>query len=251
VNTAIDFGASASGQIARVERFVFAAPRGFPFSLRPKVEDGVGEAPMLGVYEVMMIFTSTHGEQTACTTQLNVTTSDLLHIELTWNPDLAPGRDPSNLDLHLLHEAAPAWFDEFLDCHTTNCLRYTTTLDWGVGGLLDDNPTLARSISAGPGPETIAIPNPEQGVRYRIGVVNWFDGGAGASDAFVRVFCNGELVSEHGPAIVAGATPGGAGNHFWRVADVTFDSATSCAVDPLLNGTLFDISTLANAESTP
>lgn len=153
-----------------------------------------------------------------------------IHVELVW--DTPADGDPtdagvgkgSDLDLHLLHPLAEGadvdddgvddgWFDVPWDCFWFN-----RTPSWGPEGSdRQDDPLLLRDDLDGAGPEVVAIPEPEDGVVYRVGVHYWSDHGFGASVAHLRVWLEGELVID-----VAGLTL--VNGDLWKAADIHWPS---------------------------
>lgn len=135
-------------------------------------------------------------------------TSPGLAITLTWetpgDPDEtdAGPESGSDLDLHLLHQAADrgydvdgdgepdGWFDNRYDC-----FWYNERPNWGSDDpSVGDDPELTSDATNACGPEVVVLDLPEDGTSYRVGVHAWDDHGYGASFARLRVVVRGELV---------------------------------------------------------
>ncbi|MCC6619624.1 MAG: hypothetical protein IT385_00120 [Deltaproteobacteria bacterium] len=121
-----------------------------------------------------------------------------LRIELTWSTPgdivetdtgftLGGMSVGSDVDLHVVHPRATAWFDDRWDAYWLN-----TTPNWAGAGRLDD-PEVARDDSDGRGPEIFLLDWPEDGSTYTVGVHFWDDWGYGDALATVRVFVGDEL----------------------------------------------------------
>ena len=116
------------------------------------------------------------------------------------DPDQTDG-DGADLDLHLAHPTATAWFDRDLDCHYRN-----PTPSWGNG--LTQSATLDVDDTDGAGPEKISLQEPEDttdlGAPYRVAVhyysaeAGLFGDGTdyGTSTATVRITFRGQAVEE-------------------------------------------------------
>ncbi len=155
-----------------------------------------------------------------------------LRVELTWrtpnDPDVTDDAG-TDLDLHLLHPNAEAWFGAPYDCHF-----YNPTPDWGRLADPDDDPSLLADDDHRGGPEIIALPEVENttalGAPYVVGVHYYrsadrrsgFD--FGPALARVRVFVNGELAWDFTGEGEPGERQMDAADHFWDVADVQWPS---------------------------
>jgi hypothetical protein len=147
-------------------------------------------------------------QQPAATVTVTAIPEQDLHIQLVWDTpgdvDQTDG-DGADVDLHLTHPTTEDWFQTagVYDCYFANVKP-----DWGAIDDEDDNPSLDIDDTNGAGPENINLNNPEDtdglGAPYRVGVHYFRDsvdefGGVetwGFSDATVRVYIHGELVSE-------------------------------------------------------
>ncbi len=231
-NATLTATASDDGTIVGVGWRVLSGPMGSTAQPVPNDFATTQFQPLLtGTYEVLFTAVDDLGHLSACATTVTATITDILRIELLWNLAADPATDQSDLDLHLLHPQAPAWFDNTLDCYYSNCVG--TPLPWG-GTSTDDDPRLDIDDVDGRGPENTNILSPELGVPYRIGVHYYDDDGFGPSTAVVNVFCGGQLAGTFGPVTLANGNLGSRqGNDFWRVADVTFTSSTGCTLTDL------------------
>ncbi len=121
-----------------------------------------------------------------------------IYVQLTWDtpgdPDQrdvsAPntlGSAGSDMDLHFLSPNAGGAYFGSNDCYYAN-----RNPEWGIFGAAD-NPTMHRDDTDGAGPETIGVSDPEDGVRYQVGVHYYDDWAYGDSVATLRVYIDGEL----------------------------------------------------------
>lgn len=252
VDSDFEMGVTATGEIERVEWLVTSWPQGFEFAERPSMDGGLAQAPLVGQYDVLVIFTAIDGEQGACVKTIQASTSAKLRAELYWNPDEPASTNRSDLDLHLLHPSGPGWFDDAYDCGPSNCLADNPPLDWGAPDVTADNPRLVRDARHGPGAEAIVIAEPEANTVYRVGVFSWTDRGQGPDETTVKIYCEGVLAATFGPATLRGPTDGEGNNDFWRVADVGFGDLTQpCVVTPLLVDGALNITDRDDAEANP
>lgn len=168
-------------------------------------------------------------QATSCQTRIVAATGGDLRVELFWTPP--PRSAETDLDLHLLDPAAPAWFDPTLDCEPNTC---TASLGWGDPGAADD-PLHEGNVLLGRGPEVVRISSPVLGgAGYRVGAYFANDGTFGPAEAFVRVHCFGRIATEFGPVTLVRGSLGDldGSNSFWKVADVVLDGG-ACTVSPL------------------
>ena len=125
-------------------------------------------------------------------------------VELVWNTPADPDQTDSNgtdMDLHVAHPTATAWFDRDDDCHYRNPIA-----DWGNSDA--QNATLDVDDTDGAGPEKISIQDPENtsnyGSPYRVAVHYYSDsagflstsGSFGTSTATVKITLRGQPVQE-------------------------------------------------------
>jgi len=157
-----------------------------------------------GVYSLSAIYHDANGVVIASPT-LQIVVADItrLRVELTWRTtgdpdesDLSFRKDASlpvgsELDLHLLHASAhDTFFAPLWDCDW----QMPAPL-WRTDSHFGDLHLLADDYDGG-GPEVIAMPAPERGVRYTVGVHHWRDGGFGSASATLRIYLNDALVDE-------------------------------------------------------
>lgn len=160
-----------------------------------------------------------------------------LRVEIFWNPPESP-TDDSDVDLHLLHPYAPAWFDTQtdLDCYYTNCnVSSGYQLHWDVPNNSSDDPRLDLDDTNGYGPENINIDAPVAGHQYKVGVHYFSSHGQGPASVYVKIYCGTISINpiyETGPMVLYGSSGDPWGNDFWKVASVTWNG-WNCSVTPL------------------
>ena len=125
-------------------------------------------------------------------------------VELVWNTPSDSDQtdsDGTDMDLHVAHPTATAWFDRDDDCHYRNPIA-----DWGNSDA--QNATLDVDDTDGAGPEKISIQDPENtsnfGSPYRVAVHYYSDSPGfsglgmsyGPSDATVKITLRGQPVQE-------------------------------------------------------
>lgn len=210
-----------------------------------------------GEYTLRLTVVDDDGMEGSCETLVRAIPGEGFRVELYWNPpdrscDTHPGSgcDSTDVDLHLLHSAAPGWFDGTYDCYYANCQWTPLPWDSAAGG---DDPRLDLDDTEGFGPENINIDEPAVGHTYQVGV-HFFsaDSSDEPAQAYVRIYCGTIDVSpvyEVGP--VAIRAPGGSDHDFWRVASVAWDGVR-CAVTPRTSASGGpDIVTESVARSSP
>nr|MBK7069045.1 hypothetical protein [Deltaproteobacteria bacterium] len=138
-----------------------------------------------------------------------------LRVQLSWN-------GTGDVDLHVHNANRTAWFNGD-DCYYGN-LRPA----WGA--VLDFDNT------SNVGPENTRLDSPAVGATYTIGVHNYAR--AAGRVATVQIFCGSTTSTTPTATLMSRAfTLGGSGNcannDFWRVAQVTMTSATTCTVTPI------------------
>ena len=107
-----------------------------------------------------------------------------IRIELTWDAE-------TDLDAHFIRPGGKMW-DMFDDCHWRN-----ENPDWGLPGVVEDNPVLSGDDKDGYGPENIYLRQPyEEGV-YQYKVHCWDDYDYGPSTATVIIWINNVKVAEY------------------------------------------------------
>jgi hypothetical protein len=179
-----------------------------------------------GVYRIELQVTDNDGQTGTCEFDVRAVASEGLRVEMSWN------QDDTDMDLHLLHPDADAWFTRN-DCYYINCTP-GETLEWGAPGP-GDNPQLDIDDTDGFGPENINVDEPQR-VTYRVGV-HAFRGEGLPNEVTVRIYCGGSTTEPRrtfGPVTLRGSDAS-VRNEFWRVADVTI-SATGCSIEDLSRG---------------
>lgn len=169
---------------------------------------------LAGEYTLRLTVTDDDGEVGECETLVRAISSDGLRVEISWDTN------NTDMDTHLLHPDARAWFDSTLDCYYAN-----TNPSWGGPGV-DDDPRLDIDDTDGFGPENINIRNPGLGT-YRVGVHAF----SGFARVTVRIYCGGSTTTPRqtfGPVAIDG-------RNVWRVADVDITPA-GCTIRSLAAG---------------
>ena len=187
-----------------------------------------------GEYPMRLTVTDDDGYQGSCEVLVRAIPDENLRVELYWNPPEDPN-DVSDVDLHLLHPDAPAWFDTELDCFYANCSAAAgMVLDWDWQGFVYDNPQLDLDDVDGFGPENINIVAPIVGQTYTVGVHYYDAEGTGPADAYITIYCGETDVD---PVYLAGPTVLTAEQNpnlhqFWKVATLVWNG-TGCEVTPI------------------
>jgi len=156
-----------------------------------------------GTYTLTLDVVDAHGthacESAARTFEVaRVVDPEGLFIDVAWrtpgDPDetdsgftLGGNSVGSDLDLHLLHPDASAYFDSTFDVYWLN-----KAPNWGGSGALDD-PLMLRDDTDGAGPEQLSLHQPQTNKTYRVGVHYWDDWGFGDAFVTVRVYVGGVL----------------------------------------------------------
>ncbi len=174
---------------------------------------------IVGTYTVRVTVTDAMGRTATCNVMITLTGHGL-RIELSWNTT-------GDVDLHLLHPSATAWWNNPNDCYYAN-----TRPSWDSGAATSPNLDVDNVVSFGP--ENIRIDGPVIGSTYRVGVHAYSRVDSG-SDATVRIYCgNGTTPTRTFMHSVRSQTTS-ASNDFWRVADVRMDSASTCTITAIDN----------------
>lgn len=176
----------------------------FPNALE---EDVTVEVSLAGTYVFSLSIVDETGKSSCASAEAEVLVrpEDGIHVELTWATpgDQAP-QVGTDVDLHLLHPLAEGldrdgdgegdgWFHMPWDCFWFN---RTPVWDEASGGHGD--PELLRDDVFGDGPEVIRIAEPQEGATYRVGVHFWKENQFASTTARLRVWIDGEKVSEVG-----------------------------------------------------
>lgn len=133
-----------------------------------------------------------------------------VHIQLVWdtpNDNNQFDSFGSDVDLHLLRQGG-VWNSDPWDCFWQNLEP-----DWGKPFDGTDNPSLDIDDTDGWGPENINLNNPEEDLRYHVGVHYFSDQGFGTSYATVRLYLGGRLEKEYRRQRLRD-------QQFWHVADI-------------------------------
>lgn len=169
---------------------------------------------LAGEYTLRLTVVDDDGETGECETLVRAISSDGLRIEMSWDTN---GTD---MDTHLLHPSAPAWFDGVRDCYYAN-----PNPSWDGPGV-DDAPRLDIDDVDGFGPENINIRRPALGT-YRVGVHAF----SGFGRVTVRIYCGGSTTTPRqtfGPVAIND-------RNVWRIADVDI-TAAGCTIRSLASG---------------
>ena len=172
---------------------------------------------LVGTYQLRFTATDNEGLSSSCTTTVT-STGQGIRVELTWNV-------PGDVDLHLLHPSAAAWFSSPYDCYYANIAPL-----WD-GATIADDPRLDIDDIPGDGPENINVDVPVNPQTYRVGVHHY--AATGTRTATVRIYCGDLSIT---PVATYTRTVYGSGvigeGDFWRVADVRW-TGTTCSVTTL------------------
>jgi hypothetical protein len=171
---------------------------------------------IVGTYTVEVTADDLGGNPHSCSVNVMALPHGL-RVQLTWD-------GAGDVDLHLHDDTTTAWFTTPDDCFYSN--RALTP--WGA--------TLDFDNTSADGPENIAMDAPVIGRTYTIGVHNYAR--AEGRTSTVRVFCGDSTTAVPDQTFVSrplvGAASGNCSvNDFWRVARVTFTSATACTIQPI------------------
>jgi hypothetical protein len=179
-----------------------------------------------GDFTLTFTATDTAGASGSCSTIIHAVPDENLRIEVSWNTDSA------DIDSHLLHPNGTQWYDSLLDCDYLNCKNAGP--NWPGAGTAD-NPRLDIDDVNGFGPENINIDVPEVNTTngYRFGAYNFSDHGDGPSDITVRIFCGGIVKAQLTHNDLVGTSVDAPPNQLWKVADIKFQTTTTCTVTPV------------------
>jgi hypothetical protein len=213
-----------------------------------------------GDYALRLTVTDDNGQTDTCTTTVRALVAEGLRVELYWNPPDnschtnpgVTGCDSTDVDLHLLHPAAPAWFNSTYDCYYATCDSRSMVLPWWeweltppVDDIVANNARLDLDETNGFGPENINIDTPKP-ATYRVGVDFFSDHGREGRPAavYVNIYCgvgSSTPIAAYGPVSMTN-------RQFWKVADVTVGSA-GCRVADLSVGGRPTLVTNAEAQA--
>jgi HYDIN/CFA65/VesB family protein len=183
---------------------------------------------IVGSYTLHVTLMDNLGDSYGCDTHV-IATGHGLRVELTWD-------GLADIDLHL-HDGdmSTPWFGGF-GVSGDDCYYANRQPQWNMTqpAATAENPQLDFDNTSGFGPENTRIDTPVLGQTYTIAVHNFRDGGGRIST--INVFCGGVTT----PTMTFTSTPmtgGMAGDcndgSFWKVANVTFSSITSCTITPI------------------
>ncbi len=172
---------------------------------------------IVGTYTVRLEATDAMGRTVVCMTTITLTGQGL-RVELSWTTT-------GDLDLHMLHPMAPAWFSSPLDCYYANTMP---TWDGAVG----TSPRLDVDNVTAMGPENIRIDAPAAGATYRVGVHAYSRVDAGAPST-VRIYCGNTTMALRSFTRTVTSRATAADNDMWLIADVTMNAAGGCTIAPL------------------
>lgn len=147
-----------------------------------------------------------------------------LRVDVVWRTPADPDETDSgfgagsDVDVHLLHPNG-CWGDTQWDCHWR-----AQEPHWGDPGTPGRGPSMDIDDSDGAGPEIVRYDEPEDGVRYRVGVHLYNDHGFGAVYATVRIYLFGTIVFEQEKELPAR-------DAFWEVATVSWPDGEIMVLD--------------------
>jgi hypothetical protein len=188
---------------------------------------------LAGLYTITLTAFFAWGRTDTCTVTVTAVSGRGLRVEMFWNPPEDP-LDTSDVDLHLLHPDAPAWFHFTDDCFYQNCDSRRAVLDWDMPGPADD-PSLDLDDVDGFGPENINVAQPLEWHPYTVGVHYYYQDTMDEAVAFVKIYCGLDSVTpvfSAGPVTLRAVGPDNGDNDFWKVAVVTW-TGVACSVEPL------------------
>ena len=131
-----------------------------------------------------------------------------IRIELTWNAT-------TDMDLHFIRPGGAYW-DTTDDCHWRN-----ENPDWGLPGVVADNPVYSDDVTDGSEPEIIYLIQPYELGDYQIAVNCWDDNGYGPSTATVIVWIDDVQVFEDSKELSE--------DEIWYCANITWPSGAVAA----------------------
>jgi len=228
---ALTANASSPSGIAGYTWTIVNAPAGgvgTPNQWTPPSQDQQTESFLpfiVGVYTLQITATDNAGQQASC--QMNVTSiGHGLRVQLSWD-----GAGDVDLHLHAPNVTSP-WFRATQDdCYYGN-LR--PIWDGASAPATGGNPSLDFDNVTANGPENTRVDTAQIGVPYTIGVHNYAR--AAGRLATIEIFCGGGTTPEQvftSRPLQGNAAGDSTGNDFWKVAQITFTSPTTCVVTPI------------------
>ncbi len=187
---------------------------------------------LMGNYTLRYTLTDAQNQLAACEASFAPGRRERFRLEAIWDPQLELHELNSRLDLTLINPDANTWLQDGRSCEAVfGCTDFEGDfMDWGMQGLVDDDPFLVRSPLASP--QAIVVPNPQQNEDYRVGL-GFFAGSAPPQNVSVRIWCDGMLAGELPvTGLMEGSEPIYLDNDFAKVARVRFDG-NGCQVTPL------------------
>lgn len=232
---------SQTGTFSAVAWHIDAAPNGAigtPNQWSPDPPTSLGETflpYLVGRYELSLAVTDGLGMVATCTTAVNAVGRGF-RVELTWD-------GLGDVDLHVHNSQNTPWFGRngtVDDCFYANCNMQASPAGpiWDLGDppYMGRNPSLDFDNIVGYGPENTRISDVGPGDTFTIALHYFWDHGHGTRTSTVNMYC-GPVIRPTAVFVsrpMQGIDQGGCTtNDFWRVAEVTFTSSTTCQVTPL------------------
>ncbi|MFH1463103.1 MAG: hypothetical protein ABIO70_01830 [Pseudomonadota bacterium] len=185
----------SGGEIVKYEWALVSQPSGSAVALPTNVP-GNGAIinnfvpDLAGDYVGRLVVTNDRGDiSDPCEVTLEAIPAEDLWVEMYWT------HASDDMDLHLLKPGGQ--LETNGDCYFANCVN--RSLDWGVRGDEDDDPSLDLDDIPGTGPENINILQPEDG-EFTVFVHDyylsngWGADYTGANQVTVNVYLNGSQV---------------------------------------------------------
>jgi hypothetical protein len=176
--------------------------------------------PLVGRYRLDLELTDLAGNVDVCSVAFEAHPRHDLWVELFWD-------EASDVDLYLFDptrgdpDSPEDWWSPAA-CHYANCRAPDLLLEWGPDPAND--PILDFDDIRGTGPENIRIPVVPAPAEYVVGL-HWFnERGKSSTRATVNVYCLGEKAG--GWTVTLDAP-----KLFFRMGQVSFDSAGTCGVE--------------------
>ncbi|MEQ9495656.1 MAG: choice-of-anchor D domain-containing protein [Deltaproteobacteria bacterium] len=181
-------------------------------------------ALIVGVYDIRVDIFDDVGRTASCVTRVNALGEGLV-ATLRWS-----GNGDHDLHVHNPATTVP-WFTSPDDCYYSN---RTPIWDTGFGAGFGPNPELDVDNTSGFGPENTRVSTPVIGQPYTVAVHHYSS--AAGTTATVEIYCGGVATPTQvfNSTTFSGSASGNcSANEFWRVATVTFTSASTCIIAPI------------------